>query len=106
MSFIDYTTNELVSGQTRILVPVMRRRVEYQKYLEKTDRRTGETSILYVGEPTTGWEISREVPTTQDKEELLRTQYENSFEAEKKLVLVKVPPKPFVKYRDDRNDGD
>ena len=105
MSFIDYTTNELVSGQTRVLVPVMRRRVEYQKYLEKTDRRTGETSILYVGEPTMGWEISREVPTVKEKEELLRSQYENSFEAERKLVLVKVAPKPFVTYKDDRNDG-
>ena len=106
MSFTDYATGEQVVGQARILVPVMKRRVEYQKYLEKTDRRTGETSILYVGEPTIGWEISKEVPTTKDKEELLRSQYENSFEAEKKLVLVKVPPKPFVSYeeRGQKND--
>lgn len=104
MSFTDYATNEIVSGQTRVLVPVMKRRVEYQKYIEKVDKRNNEKTVIYVGEPTHGWEISREVPTTQDKEEAMRSQYENSFEALPKIVMVKVSPKPFTAYRSQDED--
>ena len=100
MCYIDYSNNELVVGQTRMMVPIMKRRVSYQKYVEKVDKRSGAVSTYFVGEPTYGWEISKEVPTTKDKEESMRLQYENTFEAFPKTVLVKVEPKPFVRGKD------
>ncbi len=100
MSFTDYVTNEVVSGQARVLVPILKRHVTYQKYFERVDRKTGEVSSHYFGDPIEGREIVKEVPTTQDKEEELRAKYENNFEPETKLVLLKVS-KPKIEFTDE-----
>ena len=100
MSFIDYATGNQVTGQTRVLIPTLKRRVEYQKYIERVDRKTGEVSTSFVGEPTHGWETVKEEATIAANEENMKAQYADSFEIIPKVVMVKVQPPPFVPYKD------
>lgn len=86
MSFICYHTNELVSGQKKILVPAVTRKVNYlginRKFLHLYDDNLmpksniniqnesnynyDSSAVEVIEKPSTGWEIVKEVPVAQD----------------------------------------
>jgi hypothetical protein len=103
MSFTCYHTNEHVKGKTRVLVPIEKRKVFYHNVLKKKDR-SGNEEIVYLGEPTIGWEISKQVSTTQEYEELIKEQYKDNYNQNPKRVLNFVSYKSLNKERKERSD--
>jgi hypothetical protein len=96
MGFKCYVTDEYVEGKTKILVPIEKRRVKYQKYIEKKDFNKNNIQI-FVDEPCYGWEIVKEVPTTLEHEESLKAKYENNFVGYEKTINLRVKSKPVIK---------
>lgn len=103
MGFKCYVTGEYVEGKTKVLVPIEKRKVRYQKYIEKRDFNKNNIQI-FVDEPSYGWEIVKEVPTTVEHEESLKSQYENNFVSYEKVINLKVKSKPVIKENKDKEE--
>lgn len=96
--------NQVVSGEKKCLVPVLKRKVRYQKYVNKKDRN-GENTQVFVGEPTEGWEVVHEASTTTGQAVQLSNDYEDVFEPEVKTVYVRVSNKVFLKEKEKKEDN-
>lgn len=96
MSFLCAVTNEIVKGKTKVLVPILKRKVRYQKYVLRKDNKTNETFKTFVGDCTEGWEIVKEVSTTIEHENQLLTSYENNFLPETKTIYFQISNKEYL----------
>lgn len=99
MSFTCFVTNEVVIGKSRVSVPILKRKVIYQNYVERADKG-GDKHVTFIGDAAEGWEVAKEAFTTQEHEQTLREQYENNFLPEIKKVMVKVSPKFLARLRE------
>ena len=68
MSFYCHATKDMVSGESRVLVPVAVRKVKYVGTMTRKNRNSDKPIVIYTGD-SEGWEVSKEVPVCASKAE-------------------------------------
>lgn len=103
MSFKCVVTSEIVENKKKVLVPVLKRKVHYQKVVRRRDK-DGTYSDVEVGLPSEGWEVATEFPTTVEHSEKLTKDFENNFESEIKTVYLSVSSQILNKEKEKRKE--
>jgi len=103
MSYTCAVTKKVVVGEPQVLVPTLKRRVKYQKYFDKVDKKAGSVTKVYFGDYFHGWETVKEEPTTKERATELLLDTENNFVGDDKVVGIKVTYKDYQKFMERHN---
>lgn len=104
MSYICYATNEIVSNESRELIPIKVRKVIYIAQTKPDPR----SDYLQFVDQTEGWEIVKEVPVRKSKAEEFRLNNTPEIVGQKEVYYMKsrMSRPKFVKPSNDEEFED
>ena len=103
MSYLCHATNELVTGESRVLIPTQIRKVVY---IAQT-KPDAQSDYLQFASQSEGWEIVKEVPVRSSKAAEFQLTHSPEVVGEPKEVRYMKPRQvreKFVRRRDDQDN--